>query len=484
MEAYRDYVVYGFMVFLVIYSFVDLRGRGVISLWWTSIQLGRASRKLSDETYAQAIRQAILDGSEDATDQLFHSRTLRRQMRMFCSAFKKMDITEHDKCQCDIEDYINYDFLDYQGNSIFCDHAANGLTALGVLGTFIGMAIGMTDFQVADSDSIMAGITNLLQGMSFAFTTSIVGIILSLGLGTLFRIIRGSADKNLNRFLSVFSSNVLSNQSEAALNQLVDRIKKLENRLSHDSVERRDMLHTITNEFLDHMGDRLTTHVEDMRNAMMESTRQHQEYCDSLRGLMAQMAEVGNRIDGISTSFTPVIEQSRLLSEQIMQANHALQEELATVSSIVANDSAIVGKQNEIADKMNHYAAGLEVLARHIAEETHRTVAAVENIALCSTSTITDSQAALEAQLRTMMLASSDFNTGMQAQARSNIDELHAYMVQAARNLPRSTGDSRVFEQMIEQNNRMIENQERILEQLGHTSHRPASRSIFRRKRK
>ncbi len=50
------------------------------------------------------------------------------------------------------------------------------LTTLGILGTFLGIAIGLLDF---DSTRIEYSIPLLLDGLKLAFTTSIVGILLS-----------------------------------------------------------------------------------------------------------------------------------------------------------------------------------------------------------------------------------------------------------------------------------------------------------------
>ncbi|WP_019627012.1 hypothetical protein [Thioalkalivibrio sp. ALJT] len=50
------------------------------------------------------------------------------------------------------------------------------LTTLGILGTFLGVAIGLLDF---DSGRVEASIPALLEGLKLAFVTSIVGILLS-----------------------------------------------------------------------------------------------------------------------------------------------------------------------------------------------------------------------------------------------------------------------------------------------------------------
>lgn len=50
----------------------------------------------------------------------------------------------------------------------------------GILGTFIGFAGGLNDINIADSQSLLDGVQNLLDGLKNAFNTSIVGVLASM----------------------------------------------------------------------------------------------------------------------------------------------------------------------------------------------------------------------------------------------------------------------------------------------------------------
>lgn len=52
--------------------------------------------------------------------------------------------------------------------------------SVGVLGTFIGILVGLWDFTTGNVDSIEASINSFLNGMKFAFITSIIGMVSSL----------------------------------------------------------------------------------------------------------------------------------------------------------------------------------------------------------------------------------------------------------------------------------------------------------------
>lgn len=50
----------------------------------------------------------------------------------------------------------------------------------GILGTFIGFAGGLSSINIADSQSLLDGVQNLLNGLKNAFNTSIVGVLASM----------------------------------------------------------------------------------------------------------------------------------------------------------------------------------------------------------------------------------------------------------------------------------------------------------------
>lgn len=60
------------------------------------------------------------------------------------------------------------------------DTAAGTLVGLGLLGTFLGLTIGVSNFDSSNSDNIQKSIQLLLSGMATAFMTSLIGMSCSL----------------------------------------------------------------------------------------------------------------------------------------------------------------------------------------------------------------------------------------------------------------------------------------------------------------
>ena len=60
------------------------------------------------------------------------------------------------------------------------DTASGTLVGLGLLGTFLGLTVGIAGFDSSDSSNIQQSIQNLLGGMGTAFSTSLLGMFCSL----------------------------------------------------------------------------------------------------------------------------------------------------------------------------------------------------------------------------------------------------------------------------------------------------------------
>ncbi|MBD3840179.1 MAG: MotA/TolQ/ExbB proton channel family protein, partial [Epsilonproteobacteria bacterium] len=83
------------------------------------------------------------------------------------------------KSTLNIHEYIQEYYKDIR-NDNFAQIAPSIFPMLGILGTFIAIAISMPDFTVKDVTSLDHEITVLLAGIGTAFYASIYGIFLSL----------------------------------------------------------------------------------------------------------------------------------------------------------------------------------------------------------------------------------------------------------------------------------------------------------------
>ena len=110
---------------------------------------------------------------------------------------------------CTLSDYINEDLLDHISKSHFNSNLPGTLTGLGILGTFLGLSIGLTSFN---GDNLLAVSDNmgiLIEGMKVAFHTSVYGIFFSLIFSFIYKSIMEEAYSRLNLFLIEYDNFIM-----------------------------------------------------------------------------------------------------------------------------------------------------------------------------------------------------------------------------------------------------------------------------------
>ncbi len=105
---------------------------------------------------------------------------------------------------CDLEEYINEDLLDRVASTHYNSAIAGTLTGLGILGTFLGLSMGLASFNGNDIYTISDNVGPLLDGMKVAFHTSVYGIFFSLVFNFIYRSIMADAYEKLDKFMMLF----------------------------------------------------------------------------------------------------------------------------------------------------------------------------------------------------------------------------------------------------------------------------------------
>ena len=118
---------------------------------------------------------------------------------------------------CPVEEYINEDLINQVGRTWFNSNISGAMTGLGILGTFLGLSLGLSSFSGNDIFTISENVAPLLDGMKVAFHTSVYGIFFSLIFTFVYRSLMSDAYEKLQDFLSTFHECVappVSNRDE------------------------------------------------------------------------------------------------------------------------------------------------------------------------------------------------------------------------------------------------------------------------------
>ena len=165
-------------------------------------ELIKVAEKMQKE-YKDASGRSLWNEYQDKKD-LFKSEALKMAYTKFRMRMKNFKTARGYVDSCDIEEYINDDLMERVSNSHFNGAMAGTLTGLGILGTFLGLSIGLGSFNGNDIYAVTDNVGTLLGGMKVAFHTSVYGIFFSLIFGFVYRSIMADAYEKMEIFLHVF----------------------------------------------------------------------------------------------------------------------------------------------------------------------------------------------------------------------------------------------------------------------------------------
>ncbi len=139
---------------------------------------------------------------------IFNEEHLRNAYIDYIEEMKRLEQDEEGnesgKYACDIEDFIDYQLIDDAVEKGRLSLVPGAMTGLGILGTFIGLSIGLQAFNTGSAEEITNSIGPLMDGIKVAFHTSIYGMIFSLTFNLIFKTVLEQAYHKLDEFISEF----------------------------------------------------------------------------------------------------------------------------------------------------------------------------------------------------------------------------------------------------------------------------------------
>jgi hypothetical protein len=156
------------------------------------------------QDYAQ--RKCLLwdEYKTDSRYGIFNESHLRNTYIDYVEEMNRLEQESPNKYRCDIEDFINYHLIDDSVEKGRLSLIPGAMTGLGILGTFVGLSLGLQAFNTGSADEIANSIGPLMDGIKVAFHTSIYGMIFSLTFNLIFKSVLEKAYGKLDEFIAEF----------------------------------------------------------------------------------------------------------------------------------------------------------------------------------------------------------------------------------------------------------------------------------------
>jgi len=273
---------------------------------------------------------------------------------------------------CNVEDYINDETVVHNpGHSQLAELIPSLLTSLGILGTFIGLMRGLSSLDMTDAAKIMAGIPILINGMSYAFITSIAGISCSLAFNMMHRIVIGGTYKAMDDFSETFSLLAMQRPLDSDV-QLICQ-----------GQDRNILLHRTADE----MGGRLAGSMEiaigramqpvtmAMDNFIMGAT---QEQIEGVRQIVGSFIEQMNA--SLGGQFLKLGQTIAAINQSQTVSQDHLEHSMTAAQAIVQEVTRLAQVSQEVMERFETYVAAMQKARQEDAEFTKKAESLLNNM--------------------------------------------------------------------------------------------------------
>lgn len=233
----------------------------------------------------------------------------------------------------DLEEYINEDLLDRVGMNFFNSGVSGALTGLGILGTFLGLSMGLGSFNGDDIYTISDNVGPLLSGMKVAFHTSVYGIFFSLIFNVMYRSIMSDAYGKLDHFLGVFRQTVMptavtEDENSAAMvvyqANISNALKQMLELLKGEAKEQINGVERIVAQFTDCMEKALHTNFNELGETLKTAGRSQQAYTAGAKELIQAVTELVEMNRNTQSALVKVLKQQEILSKELQEQGQQL----------------------------------------------------------------------------------------------------------------------------------------------------------------
>lgn len=301
-------------------------------------RLNRVTYELEDEAFEMRQKYSESGGKNLWTyyqdnKEVFENDELQSAFDKYRLRIKSSRTRRGFAAVCDPEEYINEDLLDRVGMNFFNSAVSGALTGLGILGTFLGLSMGLGSFNGEDIFTISDNVGPLLSGMKVAFHTSVYGIFFSLIFNVMYRSIMSDAYEKLGFFLDVFRQTampaaVTEDENSAAMvvyqANISNAVKQMLELLKGEAKEQTSGVERIVSQFTDRMQEALHTSFNELGDTLQAAAKSQQAYAAGAKELVKVVAELVEINKSTQSALAKVLDRQAKLSKELEEQGQRL----------------------------------------------------------------------------------------------------------------------------------------------------------------
>jgi len=218
-EDIANIIVNGVMFIIVAVIFINCDINCFSPMNDICADLEQISAKIRKD--AMNSHQFLWEPYEKGNVELFTNERLKDAFEDYRFELNRIEDAQNAYYKCSIDDYINTDMVDTVMHRNQLNQVAGALTGLGILGTFIGLSIGLQQFNTGSTAEITNSIEPLMNGIKVAFHTSIYGMVFSLVFNYVYKRKLYESELSIEEFVTNWKKFVIPDTQNDGTNHMV-----------------------------------------------------------------------------------------------------------------------------------------------------------------------------------------------------------------------------------------------------------------------
>ena len=362
--------------------------RNIRCLFRVAKSFKKASKKLQKEG-APAEVKAYLTQKDAADVKLFSEKHLKNTFEEYREA--RINANQ-DSPYPAITEYFHSEYIQSISNGHMCEWIPSTMTGLGLLGTFIGLTLGIGGLDLNNTEVLLNGISILLGGMTTAFRTSIWGVITSIIFSFLHKWSYGKAMGNMESFLDSFQENDIDCSERSPENLLLTYQKQQAESLQKFTDEFAVTISTSMAEILLPVTTKMENTIEEF--AKVASTQQKEGLEQIVKEFIRSMNDaLGGQFEALGATIENMCEWQKNSAEQMQKIIDEMCETATEIQSIHELTHKSVDEMNEFMGKVNEMQTSISQQAELAKEQieiantiNEKNAGYIEKIAACEES--------------------------------------------------------------------------------------------------
>ena len=369
-EGLANIIVNGVMFLIVGLIFLNCEINSFFPMNRIIADLHRATEKIRGD--ALNSHQFLWEPYKQSGVELFEEKYLQDAFQDYRFELNRITNTEKAYYKCDIEDYINTGIVDSVMHRNVLNQVPGAMTGLGILGTFIGLSLGLQHFSTGTTAEVTNSIAPLMSGIKVAFHTSIYGMVFSLVFNYVYKRKLDEAENAVGEFIDAYKKYVLPDTTTDGINKLMElqqqqvtAVRRMTDRVSEDLTKLMEPQFDRLNTTITDFGNMATRNQTEALNQVVNEFIR--EMNRSLGGTFLQLNESFNKAYASQQKNEQLlgnIQQRAEMNQQVLyqeqeyltdlaQYRQSLSEASAALHAQLQQQEALMGDMRRMITQMN-----------------------------------------------------------------------------------------------------------------------------------